>query len=155
MRLSFFVFLLIVSGCANTGVVEISPGNYLLSKQDNAGIFGNFPRFKMEVIQEANEYAKARGKVAIPISMHETPAIPGRFATFQYQFRLAEPSEVADAPSNLDASHGKKMEHLPLISPISKLDLYKELLMLDELHERGVLTDEEFEEEKKELLKKN
>jgi hypothetical protein len=55
---------LALAACANAGVVEIAPGTYLLSKQDNAGIFGNFARFKTEVMQEANDFAKSKGKVA-------------------------------------------------------------------------------------------
>lgn len=36
-----------------------------------------------------------------------------------------------------------------------KVDLYKELLKLDDLRQRGILTDEEFQSEKKRLLDKN
>lgn len=66
-------------GCSNPGVVQISPDTYMLAKQDHAGAFGNSASFKVEVIKEAQEFAKKQGKVAIPVSTSETPMAPGRF----------------------------------------------------------------------------
>lgn len=152
---------LILAACANAGVVQVAPDTYLLSKQDNAGIFGNFARFKTEVIQEANDFAKTKGKVAIPVTMNESPAGPGRFATFQYQFRLVGASDPAAQrvtlirqPDVFIESSSRTAADINVRTSNSQGgDLYSELMKLDDLRKRGILTYAEFEEQKKKLLK--
>lgn len=83
----FFGFLV---GCTNPGIVKLSHDTYLLTRADHAGIFGNTSRLKASVIKDANDFAENLGKVAIPVSTHETPVYPGHFATFEYQFRTVD-----------------------------------------------------------------
>lgn len=152
--------VLVLTACANAGVVQVAPDTYLLSKQDNAGIFGNFPRFKTEVIQEANDFATGKGKVAIPVTMNETPAGPGRFATFQYQFRLVEASDPAaqrvtltKQPDVLIESKSRSTSDVNVRTPQAQsVDLYSELIKLDDLRKRGILTETEFDAQKTKLL---
>ena len=152
--------ILALGACANAGVVQVAPDTYLLSKQDNTGIFGNFARFKTEVIQEANDFAKTQGKVAIPVTMNETPAGPGRFATFQYQFRIVDandpsaqrviltkqPDVLIEGSSRSTADVNVRTQSQP------STDVYAELIKLDDLRKRGILTEAEFEAQKKKLL---
>jgi len=86
------VVFVIIAGCANPGIVQISPDTYLLSRTDRAGIFGNASAMKAEVIEEVNAFARSQGKVAIPTSIREVPMQIGRFASFDYQFRLVDPA---------------------------------------------------------------
>ncbi|NWF47947.1 SHOCT domain-containing protein [Hydrogenophaga sp. D2P1] len=152
--------ILVLAACANAGVVQVAPDTYLLSKQDNAGIFGNFARFKTEVIQEANDFATGKGKVAIPVTMNETPAGPGRFATFQYQFRLVDASDptaqrvtLTRQPDVLIESTSRSTADVNLRTPPAQsTDLYAELLKLDDLRKRGILTEAEFGVQKTKLL---
>lgn len=146
--------------CANPGIVKLSPDTYMLARTDRAGIFGNAAALKAEVIQEANSFAERMGKVAIPLSTHEVPMVPGRFASFEYQFRVVDPGDpearrtslvprpdvviekkeqaTVDVRSNVDTSKPK--------------DLYGELMKLDDLRKRGILTEAEFEAQKRKLL---
>jgi hypothetical protein len=78
-------------GCvSNPGVVELSPDTYLISKTDKAGAFGNPSALKAQTIDEANAFARSKGKIAIPISTHESPMGIGHFASFDYQFKLID-----------------------------------------------------------------
>lgn len=141
-------------GCKNPEVTQLSPGVFILAKSDRKGMFGNFSTFKMKVIQEANEFAAARGKVAIPVSTRETPIAPGRLATFEYQFRLVD----KDSP---EAKGVNVLGPTPTIS-IQKIetkdsterpkDVYGELIRLDDLKKKGIITDTEFQDQKKKLL---
>jgi hypothetical protein len=80
------------AGCAsNPGVVELSPDTYLITKTDKGGVFGNASAMKANAINEANSFAQSKGKVAIPVSTHESPMGIGHFASFDYQFRLVDP----------------------------------------------------------------
>jgi len=90
-RMILVLFLL--SGCvSNPGVVELSPGTYMLSRVDHGGIFGNEAALQADVVREANEFAKNKGKVAYAVSSHLDPMRPGHFASFEYQFRLVDAS---------------------------------------------------------------
>jgi hypothetical protein len=60
----------------------------MISKEDKAGIFGSIAKLKADTIREANEFAASQGKIAIPLSINESPMFVGHFATFEYQFRV-------------------------------------------------------------------
>lgn len=132
--LLFTLLMLSVVGCvSNPGIVRLTPDTYILSRQDKAGIFGSIPAMKADVIREANEFAEAQGKVALTISMEETPAYPFHFATFDYQFRIVDKS-----------------------SPEAKrTSMYSELMKLDDLRKRGILNEAEYDVQKKRLLDNN
>ena len=153
--------VLVASACANPGIVQLSPDTYMLSRTDKGGIFGNASAMKSKVIQDASAFAAAQGKVAIPLSSREDPLVVGRsFASFEYQFRVVSPDDPAARRVNLVPRPNLVVEktektsvdvttHSPTDKP---KDLYAELVKLDDLHKRGILTDTEFEEQKKKLL---
>jgi len=82
---------LLFSGCANPGVVQITPGIYVLTREDHGGIFGNSSALKASVIRDANTFALRQGKVAVPISSKSHPVgVLGDWASFEYQFKLVD-----------------------------------------------------------------
>lgn len=67
---------LLLTGCANPGIVQISPDTYQLSRSSAAGAFANTSKLKASVISEANLFAQNQGKVAVPVSLNEKrPAV--------------------------------------------------------------------------------
>jgi len=80
---------LILGGCANPGIVQMSPGVYMIAKSNGAGMFSNMPKMKANVVRQATEFAERQGKVVEPISMHDTVPTHG-FPTVEYQFRLVD-----------------------------------------------------------------
>ena len=154
--------LALLAGCAsNPGVVNISPDTYYLSKEDGAGIFGNLSTLKAKTINEANEFARKQGKIAIPISMHEVPLGPGRLAKFDYQFRVVDASDpeakrtslqdradyVIEKKEKIDIDFKSKNEGAKSVS------VYDELIKLEDLRQRGILTPAEFNDQKQQILK--
>jgi hypothetical protein len=83
----------IVTGCANPGIVKMSADTYLLSRTDRGGIFGNASAMKTDVIREANEFAASQGKIAVPVSLNESPMYIGHFASVDYLFRIVDKSD--------------------------------------------------------------
>jgi hypothetical protein len=153
--------LTIMVGCANPGIVQLSPDTYMLTRTDKGGIFGNPSAMKVHVIQEANEFAASKGKVAIPLSSRETPLVVGRsFASFEYQFRVVDQNDPEARRVNLVPRPDVVIEKTEKTSldvqtkdeSTKPKDTYTELLKLDDLHKRGILTDAEFEAQKKKLL---
>ena len=152
--------MLLIAGCANPGVVKLSPDTYMLSKADHAGIFGNVGKLKASVIEEANKFAESQGKIAIPIASRETPNAPGHFATFEYQFRVVDANDpearrtalVPQADITIDRTDKISVDVTDKTPKAEKADIYVELTKLDELRKKGILTQEEFDAEKKRLL---
>lgn len=99
---------LLLIGCANPGVVQVSPGVYMIAREDHAGIFGSSSRLRAHVIRDANAFAAARGKVAIPLMEKAHPVgVFADWASFEYRFRLVDkssPEAVADGSIKLNQS---------------------------------------------------
>ncbi|MBL7073050.1 MAG: SHOCT domain-containing protein [Candidatus Omnitrophica bacterium] len=153
-----------LTSCANTGIVKLSPDTYMLSREDHGGIFGNASRMKAGVIREANEFAEKQGKIAIPLSINEKPIGdgPAQWASVEYQFRVVDKKDHEARRTHLTKSPDmviKRDDSLKADINIStkeesekSSDLYTELIKLDDLQKRGILTIEEFEIQKKRLL---
>ena len=147
--------------CANPGIVKLSPDTYMLTKQDHGGIFGNAATLKADVIREANAFAESLGKVAIPISSNEIPLAPGRFANFEYQFRVVDPNDPEAQRTSLVPRPDVVIEKTEKSSvdirseETEKVDVYTELLKLDDLRKKGIITNQEFEDQKAKLLNSN
>jgi len=103
------LFGLLLAGCANPKVVQISPGVYQLSRDDHGGIFGNEERLKANVIRDANKFAESQGKVAIPISARAHPVgILGDWASFEYNFEVVDTNNLeAHTPKVLVVTDSK------------------------------------------------
>lgn len=147
--------------CANPGIAEISPDTYLLSRTDKGGIFGNPSAMKADVLREASKFAESKGKVAIPLSVRETPLVVGqRFASVEYQFRVVDKNDPEAKRTSLVPRADVVIEKTEKISADVKTkdqtdkpkDFYAELLKLDDLRKRGILTEAEFESQKTKLL---
>ena len=154
-RLAFVALVMLsVTGCKAPELVQISPGVYMLTDEDKGGIFGNSAKMKADVIRKANDFAASQGKVAIPVTTHETPMSFGHFATFEYQFRLVNPdSPEARGVNTLGPMPSVSVQKIETkdSTPKSK-DTYAELMKLDDLRKKGIITEEEFQAEKKKVL---
>jgi hypothetical protein len=82
------------------------------------------------------------------------------FATFQYQFRLVDANDPAaqrviltKQPDVLIESTSRNTTDINVHrQPHQAGDIYAELIKLDDLRKRGILTDAEFDAQKKKLL---
>lgn len=152
-----------MAGSAND-IVQLSPDTYMITRISYAGIFASMGKLKTGVIQDANNFAKSREKLAIAISAQERPVGgPGRFPQFEYQFRLVDPHGV-DAKSTtlvpradvvIENNHNIQADIRSRDETPKDQDLYGELMKLDDLRKKGILTDAEFEAQKQKLLSRN
>lgn len=165
-RVLLVISFAVLAGCAsNSGVVKISPDTYMLTRQDKAGIFGDAAAMKAEVLRDAMVFAEKLGKVAIPLLTNETLAGPGHFATIEYQFRVVAPADVEARRTSLTPRADVVIEKKESIDIKTKednsankkkdKDVYSELMKLDDLRKRGVLTETEFDQQKRKLLDSN
>jgi hypothetical protein len=172
--------LLLIGGCANPEVVQMSPGIYELGRADHGGIFGNKDALRTGVIRDANSYAESLGKVAIPVSAKEHPVgILGDWASYEYIFKVVDKnSPDARTPTILVRSDSVREggatslgshdtlyvaqtaaaaegESPPNPAPSSsEKSTGDRLLELKKLFDAGAITKEEYDSKKKVLLEK-
>ena len=131
------ILLGLLSGCQSSGIVQTSPDTYKVSQKSAGGIFADTASLRDEVIQQANEFAASKGKIAVPISTHSSHPIVGGLPSFEYEFRLADKAPTA-----------------PVLTD-THVDLHDEILKLDDLRKKGLITEAEFESQKQKLLIQN
>ncbi len=110
-------------------------------------------------VARANYHLRGKGGLALnkwaSTKSKMDPVIDELLAQYKYdpnapQTVIEISTDVAAAPvsnENLDTTPSKESN--------SPVDVYSELLKLDDLRERGILTDAEFESEKRKLLERN
>jgi hypothetical protein len=160
--------LVILTGCVSAPQIsELSGGTYSISRTDKGGSMSDVGATKTEMMREANEFAAKRGKVVSTVSMNETPTPVQGFTAIEYRFKLVDkealPKPVILSTSSNTMSNtsvGATQAANP-VSPLTKaqgphsIDIYSELIKLDELRKRGILTEDEFAREKKKILDSN
>lgn len=152
----------VLLGCATPDAMMISPGVYMISRTSAAGsVFVNMAQLKADTIEAANRFAKSKGKEAVAVSLRDERPVPG-FPLVEYQFRLVDPGSVQDSSVTLkkDADITIRRDdniNIKTDQPAQKAaapDLYSELLKLEDLKKRGLLTEDEFQNQKRKLLGK-
>jgi hypothetical protein len=147
-------------GCASTGIIKISPDTYMISKErwglSTVGI-------KADVFKQANAFASSQGKVMIPLTFNERQVAFGQYPTVELQFRLvdkdapeAKGAYLTKSPDVVIKSDDTLKSNVDVHSEGSdqSSDLYTELTKLDDLRKKGILTEDEFQAQKKILLEK-
>lgn len=160
-----FILLLLsflLSGCFASNMVQLSPDTYMVRVEDHGGIFAfNRGKLKFSAIQQANDFAASKGKVAIPVAMHSHPVgVLGDWAAVEYQFRVvsndnpeARSTSLTPRPDVVIQNDGNISADIKTKDQSNKTqDVYTELIKLDELRKKGIITDAEFETQKKKLL---
>lgn len=149
-----------VAGCND--VVQLSPDTYMANCDSKAGAFASMSKLKARTIALANGFASRQGKIAVAISMKETRSVPFtfRWSAIEYQFRLVDPNDPTARSTALGESKNRLSESVDLgattPSPATQSaqdnDIYTQLTRLDELRTKGIITQEEFDEQKKKIL---
>jgi hypothetical protein len=78
---------LLLAACANTGVVPMDKGTYLIAKKSPQVGFGPPIGIKGEAYSEANEFCAKDGKAVETLKFDETNSGFGRAAAVSLEFR--------------------------------------------------------------------
>ncbi|WP_337054024.1 SHOCT domain-containing protein [Pseudoxanthomonas sp. USHLN014] len=137
-------------------ITPISRDTYMAVVENHAGIFGSESTTKRKALEAANAFAQSKGMEIQPVAMEYRGAGgPGQWPAAEYQFRLVPPG--AGSPVGLKRRADVEVSAqgsapAPQPSAAEKPDLYTELMKLDDLRKRGILSDAEFEQQKAILL---
>ncbi len=137
----------VFTGCSTPGpgVVQISPDTYVVRMQNRNGIFvTDEPNLKAQAVGQAMDFAESRGKVALPVTMSED-TVTGLtdWSKIEYRFKLVDKSDPRAKQTTIATGRD---------GVDKKDDVYAELMKLDELRKKGILTEAEFTSEKQKLL---
>ncbi len=102
---------------------------------------------KASAIQEANKFAISKGKVAVALNMEVRRPDVG-FPSVDYQFRLSDKGSKKANDAYLKKSADITIEN----SKENAVDPYDRLRKLGKLRDDGVITEDEFQKEKKAIL---
>lgn len=134
-------------------VVQLSPGVFMAVVENHAGVFGSETKTKTKAIAAANKYAEQRGMVAVPVAMEFRRAGgPGQWPAAEYQFRMVPHGQEATVGLKKNADITVDVQGNSNGSAQPQTDLYSELLKLDDLKKRGIITEQEFDSLKQKLL---
>lgn len=158
-RLLLMALLASLCGCATAPAIPMGNDTYMISQTSAGGVFKSMSSLKAEVMERANAFAASKGQVAVPIAARESPAYPGHMPNFEYQFRLVDRSDPRAEGGALIARPDTVVEvhnnapPTPASPPAAKSsDVYTELLKLDDLRKRGIISEQEFEAQKAKVL---
>lgn len=158
MRNLLFFATIVIGGCAShSGVVPIGKDTFMVSRQAATGFSGS-GTLKAEAFQEATRYCEQSGKLLQVISTHEAspPYILANFPKAEIQFmcltsadsELGRPRLAKSADTTVEIKDGRSSS----VQPAKSKDVYAELIKLDDLRKKGIITEVEFNVEKKKLL---
>jgi hypothetical protein len=159
-----FIVALALTGCAavttsvpNEGVEEVSENTYEIMDVDYRGVFGSEESLIRGNVKKSTAFASSHNKVAVPIKarIHRI-GIMGDWAWFYYKFSLVDPG----SPESIRKFEDIVVERDARLSDEfyqnrhkeDATNVYDDLLKLDELRKKGIISESEFQQQKTKIL---
>jgi hypothetical protein len=162
----------LLGGCTTPGIVRLSEDTYRVSRADPGHVFADEAAMKAAAVADADAFARSRGLIAQPISFQTDTLAVGHLTTLDYEFRLvpvtspSTPVAVAAPPSPSSPAPAAAPMALPRAAappvatvapprapaPTASRDYVDELIRLDDLRKRGILTEDEFQTLKAKII---
>lgn len=145
---------LLLGGCATSEVISAGPDTFMVSAS-SAGFATAGVREK--VYKKANDFCAEKGLVMVPVSFKAREGELGRNPpSADLVFRALKPGDPAiGRPDILNADVTTQNVRVSVKDETKKEKgsvLYDELIKLDDLKKRGILTNAEFDQAKQKLL---
>jgi hypothetical protein len=80
-----------LTGCATSGVSPLGQNTYMITRHVYG--FAGTSSIKAELLQDADDYCKSRGKVLLVTKTVEIPLAFGREASAEVYFKALDPSD--------------------------------------------------------------
>lgn len=162
--LAVILIMLGLTACAahvpNIEFKEVSANVYELTDEDFRGVFGSESSLIERNLLYVDEFASSRSKVPVPIEarIHGVGPCCANWAWFNYKFTLAEPNspEAQKKFSDIVAVRDERWSGVFQNRHNEKSEgRYNDLLQLDELRKKGIISEAEFNEQKTKILNGN
>ena len=150
---------LFLAACSSTGVVPVGENSYMVSKQTASG-FQTAVGIRSEVMQEASAYCSKLNKYFVIQDMQSRDGVAGRsYATVSLTFgcydksdpiyKASKPRRGADHVEEIRIHQDIEVERGTTDirfkdESTKQTDVYTELIKLDDLRKKGILSDADF-----------
>lgn len=155
------LLLFCLIGCTSSGVMQIGPDTYTIGTSNEIS-----PAWaKKSALKAAEEHCQSLSKYVMPMRERHGShfdSMGDNIATYDFTFRcLASDDPMLSRPELRDPTLSVNIDENVRITSAtndkgraSDSDLYTELQKLDQLRKEGILTEEEFQQQKKKALEK-
>ena len=147
---------------ASSGVVPMGQDTFMISAQSLTGL-ASAGSVKADIYREGSAYCASLGKEFQPVSDHGVDGVFGRsLASAEVQFRCLSKGDaelrrptmkpIANVRIENEVHEKVEMQDKRGKPPEGTDDMYTSLKKLKELLDSGILTQQEFEDQKKKIL---
>lgn len=157
MKVSVLIALTFLVGCTtSTGIIPIGQDTYMISGSGKSPGGYSGSEVKAVAFREATKYCTSIGKKLQVVSTNQRDMSYGVNATAELQFmcldstdaELGRPKLKKDADQVIGIRKDVKVKS----ESTGSRDVYGELIKLDDLRRKGILSEAEFEAQKKAIL---
>ncbi len=140
---------------------ELGDNTYSCTREAPSTFYRDVEKLTEEAKQDAAKYCASKGRQLKLVSVNtEKPWYTLGFPKATVVFKALEsgdPELARDEPVLVSTGRTKKTATTVMVAAPATptTNLYNDLLKLDELRKRGILTDEEFQSEKKKVLERS
>ncbi len=139
-------------------VVPMGSDTFSITREAKTAFNRDTDKLKLEANAEAQKFCDAQGKQMRVISLtSKLPMFATGYASATIVFKAlpaGDPGLTEPLPGEAPAA-GMAVAPAPRTLTNATDDLYTALMKLDDLRKKGILTDDEFQAEKKKLLNKS
>lgn len=158
MKIIIFAAIVFLTGCASSGVVPMGQDTFMISKQSSTG-FHSAGSVKADIYKEGSEYCAKLGKEFQPVNDQGVDGVPGRsFANAEVQFRCLSKGDAELSRPTMKPMANIRIEHDIREKKDIRIqdsgDMYVELKKLKDLLDTKIITQAEFDAQKKKILEK-
>lgn len=130
-------------------VIALGENTYSVTREASNTFQRDIEKFKAEARKEAEQFCAAQGKQMKEVSLvTEKPWMTTGFLKATLVFKALTPGEPEPTPA------ATPVATVLSAAPSGPDDFYTALLKLDDLHKKGIISDKEFETQKKKILKR-
>ncbi|MDE2402811.1 MAG: hypothetical protein KGL90_14220 [Burkholderiales bacterium] len=94
-ELNITLLVVLLSGCASTGIIPMDQDSYLIGKKDGTPGLGVSLSNKAEVYREANDFCRSKGLEVKTLQVTTTPARPAQLGSTELHFKCVAPGGTA------------------------------------------------------------
>jgi len=151
-------FFVAVSGYASTSTLEtMSDDTFAYTRQGSTAFDRDIEKLTNKAKEDAAKLCASKGKqLKILDIAEEKPFFSLGYAKVKVTFKALDAGDPLLASNDPVVGHSvKDTREAVTVRSSGTNDLYNDLLKLDDLRKRGILTDEEFQAEKKKVLNRS
>jgi hypothetical protein len=140
-------------GCATkSDVVSLSNGTYTVTRKATSAFERNTEAMTAQAKEDAAHFCAAQGKqLRVLDVVVDKPFYATGYASAKVVFKAVNPGEPLTSEP-VSVAENRNFAPVEVSRMQATDDLYAQLTKLDDLRKKGILTDEEFQAEKKKIL---